>query len=568
MRLLLVEDDLMIGEQLLELLRAESYAVDWVRDGEIADTALQSQTYDLVLLDLGLPKRDGMSVLQALRARKQARVAGLDAGADDYVLKPFDFDELLARIRALLGPRRRPLRAHLRAHGREHQSRHPRGDVERPSGDAVGARMGRAGAPAGAAGHGAVARAARGEALQLEGRDQQQRGRGLHPRAAQETGRGADPERSERLPQRAHGDRRDLRLPDAAGGALSLRAGMGTGLPLTLGEEQSIDLIVQVWGLDGTPLYRSAGPDWLPQRAVLGFSNVALRGKRYRVFAVQGRFQVVQVAQDIAVRQRMAGQLAWRTVLPTALMLPLLALVVWWVVSHSLAPLERVRQQLSRRVAQDLAPVDEADVPSEVQPLVSELNSLLARVGHRSGFSSDRAAARAGSSGQREDAGAGAGDRAGSALPKCGRGRRHAGACARHRPGLGRCDEVRVDGHPEALTMLLRNLLDNGIKYGRSRVDLSLERSGGQALLVVEDDGPGFPDAERGRVFDRFYRSESQAQQAPGSGLGLALVRSIAQDHGATLRLGHSTALGGLRVEMALPLGSMPGRAQLAPPRL
>ncbi|MET0520108.1 MAG: response regulator transcription factor, partial [Burkholderiaceae bacterium] len=112
----LVEDDLMIGEQLLELLRAESYAVDWVRDGEMADTALQSQNYDLMLLDLGLPRLDGMGVLKALRARKQRlpvliatardaleqRVAGLDAGADDYVLKPFELDELLARIRALL----------------------------------------------------------------------------------------------------------------------------------------------------------------------------------------------------------------------------------------------------------------------------------------------------------------------------------------------------------------------------------------------------------------------------------------------------------------------------------
>jgi len=116
MRLLLVEDDPMIGEQLLELLRAESYAVDWVRDGELADAALQAQNYDLVLLDLGLPKRDGMSVLRALRSRKQVmpvliatardaleqRIAGLDAGADDYVLKPFELHELLARIRALL----------------------------------------------------------------------------------------------------------------------------------------------------------------------------------------------------------------------------------------------------------------------------------------------------------------------------------------------------------------------------------------------------------------------------------------------------------------------------------
>jgi two-component system OmpR family response regulator len=116
MRLLLVEDDPMIGEQLLDLLRAEGYAVDWVRDGELADTALQTQNYDLLLLDLGLPKRDGLSVLRALRARKQRlpvliatardalaqRVEGLDAGADDYVLKPFELDELLARIRALL----------------------------------------------------------------------------------------------------------------------------------------------------------------------------------------------------------------------------------------------------------------------------------------------------------------------------------------------------------------------------------------------------------------------------------------------------------------------------------
>ena len=116
MRLLLVEDDTMIGEAVLDLLRAEHYAVDWVRDGEMADTALRSEAYDLVLLDLGLPRRDGLEVLRALRARKQRlpvlvatardsvreRIEGLDAGADDYVQKPYDLDELLARIRALL----------------------------------------------------------------------------------------------------------------------------------------------------------------------------------------------------------------------------------------------------------------------------------------------------------------------------------------------------------------------------------------------------------------------------------------------------------------------------------
>jgi two-component system OmpR family response regulator len=116
MRLLLVEDDTMIGEAVQDLLRAEQYAVDWARDGNAADTALRTQAYDLVLLDLGLPQRDGLAVLRDLRTRKDRtpvlvatardavaqRIEGLDAGADDYVLKPYDLHELLARIRALL----------------------------------------------------------------------------------------------------------------------------------------------------------------------------------------------------------------------------------------------------------------------------------------------------------------------------------------------------------------------------------------------------------------------------------------------------------------------------------
>lgn len=116
MRLLLVEDDPMIGEAVQDLLRAEDYAVDWVRDGDAADTALRANAYDLVMLDLGLPKRDGITVLRDMRTRKDRtpvlvatardavaqRIEGLDAGADDYVLKPYDLDELLARIRALL----------------------------------------------------------------------------------------------------------------------------------------------------------------------------------------------------------------------------------------------------------------------------------------------------------------------------------------------------------------------------------------------------------------------------------------------------------------------------------
>ena len=115
MRLLLVEDDTMIGQAVLALLRAGGYVVDWVQDGAQADAALRGHHYDLVLLDLGLPQMDGLQVLRQLRARRDAipvlvatardavrdRIAGLDAGADDYVIKPYDMDELLARIRAL-----------------------------------------------------------------------------------------------------------------------------------------------------------------------------------------------------------------------------------------------------------------------------------------------------------------------------------------------------------------------------------------------------------------------------------------------------------------------------------
>jgi two-component system OmpR family response regulator/two-component system response regulator QseB len=116
MRLLLVEDDPMIGESMEEILRAASYAVDWVRDGSSADLALTAQAYDLVLLDLGLPGKRGLDVLRAYRQRggdapvlivtardaSADRVEGLDAGADDYVVKPFDADEFHARVRALL----------------------------------------------------------------------------------------------------------------------------------------------------------------------------------------------------------------------------------------------------------------------------------------------------------------------------------------------------------------------------------------------------------------------------------------------------------------------------------
>ena len=115
MRLLLVEDDRMIGESLRQALRDEGYAVDWVYDAQAASGTLASERFDLVLLDLGLPRGNGLDVLRDLRQRKDTtpvivltardalgeRVAGLDAGADDYLVKPFAPEELAARLRAV-----------------------------------------------------------------------------------------------------------------------------------------------------------------------------------------------------------------------------------------------------------------------------------------------------------------------------------------------------------------------------------------------------------------------------------------------------------------------------------
>jgi two-component system, OmpR family, response regulator len=123
LRILLAEDDALLGEAIAEHLRRGAHAVDWVQDGAAADSALRAQSFDLVILDLGLPRLPGREVLVRLRSRAATtpvlivtaadaiadRVAGLDAGADDYLVKPFALAELEARVRALIR----------RSHGRD-----------------------------------------------------------------------------------------------------------------------------------------------------------------------------------------------------------------------------------------------------------------------------------------------------------------------------------------------------------------------------------------------------------------------------------------------------------------
>jgi two-component system OmpR family response regulator/two-component system response regulator QseB len=133
MRILLAEDDPLLGDGLRGALRQQGFAVDWVRDGEAAERELASQAYEAVVLDLGLPRRDGMDVLRALRARQDGvpvlvltardavpdRIRGLESGADDYVVKPVDMYELGARLRALVRRVHGKATDTLQAHGLE-----------------------------------------------------------------------------------------------------------------------------------------------------------------------------------------------------------------------------------------------------------------------------------------------------------------------------------------------------------------------------------------------------------------------------------------------------------------
>lgn len=391
--------------------------------------------------------------------------------------------------------------------------------------------------------------------------------------------------------------------------ALSLRA----GLPLNAAgfaaeaphDEENFDFVVQVWTADGLRVFQSARAA-LPQQTVLGFSDVDAHGAAYRVFSLQSRTQTIEVAQDMAARREMAGKLALRTVGPIAVMAPVLMLIVWWVVSASLAPVSRVRRQVSQRQADDLSEVSEAGLPDEIRPLVRELNLLFGRVRQafdaQKSFVADAAhelrsplaalklqaqgllrapdeAARAVAVSRltagidratrlveqllilaRQQASVAAGTKA-EPVPLVKLARLSiadvtpAAQARRIDLGLAHADEGCIAGHPEALRILLRNLLDNAIKYSPDggTVDVEVRRDDAAMVVSVQDSGPGIPQEDRERVLDRFYRVAGT--QTTGSGLGLAIVKSIAELHGAQLTLDRSSRLGGLRVQVRFASG-------------
>lgn len=390
--------------------------------------------------------------------------------------------------------------------------------------------------------------------------------------------------------------------------ARSLRGGVPLGM--APGEEDDgtgFDLYVQIWSQDGTQVFRSTRSA-LPPRAVLGFSEVEANGNRYRVYTLQTPLQTVQIAQDLSARTARARALAFRAVLPFAWLTPLLMLAVWWIIKRSLAPIERTRRVVAGRAADDFSPLEDAGLPDEVRPLVDELNLLFGRVRQafeaqknfvadaahelRSPLTALKLQAQTlrrvdGDPAAREAAVA----RLNLGLDRAIRGVEQLLLLAREEASSGQATDAAlpvdlqqviqlavadvlpqarvknmdvglasnnaaqamapVAGQADALRILLRNLLENAVKYTPpgGQVDVSLALVDGQAVLTVEDSGPGIAPENRLRVFDRFFRASDTAQET-GSGLGLAIARAIAERHGAKLVLGTSERLGGLKVDV------------------
>jgi two-component system OmpR family sensor kinase len=372
--------------------------------------------------------------------------------------------------------------------------------------------------------------------------------------------------------------------------------------------DASYDFVVQVWTLDGVRVYLSRPHAVLPEITTLGLSTVSTAEGRWRVYGVQALTRVIQVAQPMSVREKRAAELALTTLAPFALLLPVLALLIWLAVGQALKPLERLTGLVKARRVNALEPLPDAALPEEVQPLVGALNELLARLnaalGRERAFMADAAhelrtpltalhlqmdrLARASGEAER-----------GAAMERLSEGVQRAIrlveqmlALAREEPrtppqrvpvaleplarecvaelvpladarhidlGLSAARPLTVSGDREALRTLLRNLVDNAVRYTQEggRVDVSVEEGGSAAAprgqLAVGDSGPGIPPEERARVFDRFYRRAGTAP--PGSGLGLAIVKAIADAHGATLTLTEGLDGRGLRVIVSFPSG-------------
>ncbi|QYD68525.1 two-component sensor histidine kinase [Paraburkholderia edwinii] len=361
-------------------------------------------------------------------------------------------------------------------------------------------------------------------------------------------------------------------------------------------------IVLQIWNRNGVLMYYSHPRAPLAPRAELGFSTERTERGDWRVYGAIVGDNVVQLAQPLSVRNRLAANVALRTLWPLIVLLPLLGVAVWAVVGRGLAPLRRVTGALDTRHPEALDPLPDARLPLEVRPLVRALNGLLERLAAaldtQKAFVADAAhelrtplaavqiqaqlVARAHDDAERSEAlvdlqaGVTRATRLAEQLLALARAEPDGREAAKpvdldallhdcvmaYTPlagkrgvdlGIERNETAHVRGDPEALRVLFNNLIDNATKYTPSggRVDVCVFMKDGHPVVKIGDSGPGIPLEERTRVFDRFYRVGEGANRVrtdiAGSGLGLAIVRRIALQHHAVVTLGDSKA-GGLLV--------------------
>jgi two-component system OmpR family sensor kinase len=364
------------------------------------------------------------------------------------------------------------------------------------------------------------------------------------------------------------------------------------------------DFVIQIWDRDQKLFYSSRPEAQIPFQSVPGYAFVGTPAARWRVYGMRDRDKLIQTAQSLDIWQELAAGMALRVVWPLLVILPLLGALVWLTVYRGLRPLTSVTRAVRARTASALQPLPESGLPEEVQPLVHALNDLLGRLGRaiaaQKGFIADAAhelrtpltavqlqleEARLAATVEEREA----------AFDDLQRGVSRAIhlvgqllTLARQEPevsqsifqrvdlseiarlvvaeqtplamarqidvGISDAAESMIQGDPGALRVMLGNLVDNAIRYSPSggRVDVAVTRDDRRALLTVVDEGPGIPVADRGRVFDRFFRGTEH--DVPGSGLGLAIVKSIAERHRASIALDSGPGGRGLAVSVTFPM--------------
>ncbi len=361
------------------------------------------------------------------------------------------------------------------------------------------------------------------------------------------------------------------------------------------------DYVIQIWDVFGSRVYLSRPGLPLINQVVLGYTDLSLRGEDWRAYGLQTPNGVIQIAQPRRVREALAGAAALRVVVPLILLLPVMVAFVAWIVGQGLQPLKTVTAEVQRRDVRSLSPLEAKHLPQEIEPLVSELNRLLQRLelafsaqrdfvadaAHelRSPLTALRLQLQLMDRAPDEAARLEARERLGSAIERAIHLAEQLLTLARADPGPAvavaesvdlsaiaataiadshalastrqidvslEAEPMAIRGDAEGLRILVRNLLDNAVRYtpagGTVRVQCFLGNEGPE--LDVQDSGPGIPDAEKYRVFDRFYRRTGVRET--GSGLGLAIVKAVAHRHSAKVMLDDAPG-GGLLVRVRFP---------------